>query len=166
MRRSGKTFLLFQKMRELQALGWPRASLLYVSSLRRRLPSLRREPRAAGDILVSTEEHAPAAGGERPALVELDDGHLLLVYAEGSAAMDAGPGSAQRLRIAVVDVDRGGIVSSSPLVPKSPPYDTDTTLRQGRPAAARVGERVFVAWDTESPQGDPLGHEAWLAEIE
>ena len=49
--------------------------------------------------------------------------------------------------------------------PATPPYDVDASLRQRRPVAARAGNRIFVAWESESPLGDPLRAEFWVAEI-
>jgi len=68
-------------------------------------------------------------------------------------------------RVAVIDVTVPGSIVSSELVPLTPPYDGDRTLRQSRPAATRVGDRIFVAWQTEGPLADPLESELWVGEL-
>jgi hypothetical protein len=113
----------------------------------------------------STPAFLPASVGDHPALLELDATHLLLVFTTGPGAFDAGAGTAERLRAAVIDVTVPGSIASTELVQLTSPYDTDASLRQSRPAATLVGDRIFVAWQTESPLGDPLDSELWVGEI-
>jgi len=118
------------------------------------------------DVVWKTASVLPATEGDHPALVELDSTHLLLFFTATDLDVDAGRSEVPRLRTAVVDVTRSGadpIVSSS-FVSRTPPND-DARLRQSRPAATRVGDRIFVAWQTESPLSDPLQSELWLAEV-
>jgi len=126
----------------------------------------------AGASSWTTASFPPSFEGDHPALVELDETHLLLFFSVGEGAFDAGPSGGRRLRVAVIDVDvdvdadAPGAIVSRELAPLTPPYDTNTRLRQRRPAAVRVGERIFLAWETESPLGDPLDSEVYLAEVD
>ena len=119
----------------------------------------------AGDATWSTAPSLPAFEGDHPALAPLDPDHLLVFFTTGGEASDSSRPGGRRLRLAVVDVKARGVVSSNEFVPSTVPYDHDDTLRQRRPAAARIGDRIFVAWETESPLGDPLGAEFWVAEV-
>ena len=118
-----------------------------------------------GDSTWSTRQFLPAFEGDHPALVELDPTHLLVFYTSGGDLSDASVAGGSRLRIAVVDVMAGATLESIVVMPSTPPYDRDESLRQRRPAAARVGDRLFIAWETESPLADPLRAEFWVAEL-
>lgn len=125
----------------------------------------------AGDVLAATEPAPPGPEGDRPAIVELDAEHLLVLYTIGTDPLGGGPANVGRLRIGVVDLTAaadagapGSIVSQPPEIMTSP-YDSDASLEQRRPSAVRVGDRVFIGWETESPLNDPLESEIWLQEI-
>jgi len=118
----------------------------------------------AGTTEWFTDTAPPGPSGDHPALVELDKEHLLLfftvgVYPAGSST------SIGRFRYAVLDMQKPGLVASQPFVPLTSPYDSNATLSQGRPNAARVGNRWFLAWQTASPFGDSLGGEVFIDEI-
>jgi hypothetical protein len=118
-----------------------------------------------GDSTWTTRPFSPALEGDHPALVELDATHLLLFFTSGGEISDASQATGRRLRFAIVDTAAPGTVEASMFLPTTPPYDRDETLRQRRPAAARVNDRLFVAWETESALGDPLLSEFFVAEI-
>ena len=109
----------------------------------------------------STPGFVPAPEGDHPALLQLDETHLLVFFTQGASS----PPNGSRLYTAIVDIARAGLLQPVAFVPKTSPYDRDTGLRQRRPAAARVGDRLFLAWETDSAAGDPLGTEAFLAEV-
>ena len=114
-------------------------------------------------------EHAcvfARSGGDHPALLGLDDRHLLLFFTTGGDVSDSSSASGRRLRIALLDVTTTGTIEASEFVPSTQPYASDTRLRQRRPAATRVGNRIFLAWENESPLGDPLQDQFWVSEIE
>ena len=112
----------------------------------------------AGNVAFSVGPFAPGPYGDPPALVELDGTHLLVVFAEGSGQNTA------KLRGAVLDTAQPGATTAfdiGPLVQG----DAGTPLGILRPAAVRVGTRVFVAWATEAAIADPRGEELWLKEV-
>jgi hypothetical protein len=112
-----------------------------------------------------TDTAPPGPSGDHPALVELDGDHLLLVYSIGTAP-SGGPATVGRLRAAVLARGTPGMVVSAPLGVLTESYSGDTSIDQRRPAAARVGERTFVGWQSESPSGTALGDEVWVQEFE
>jgi hypothetical protein len=124
-----------------------------------------------GDSTWTTQAFLPAAEGDHPALVELDQTHLLVFYTVGgtvrAGVFDAASVDGRRLRAAVVDVMATATetLESTEILPAMEPYDRDFNLRQRRPTAARVGDRIFVAWETESPLADPLRAEFFVAEL-
>ena len=46
------------------------------------------------------------------------------------------------------------------------PYAGDATLAQRRPAATRAGARVYLAWESESPDFDERASELFVARVE
>lgn len=81
------------------------------------------------------------------ALVELDSTHLLLVASTG-VDQEA------TLRFAVLDVKKPGLVEPTALPgTKAPSFDA---------SAAKVGDKVFLAYSTDEPSGT----DAWLREIQ
>jgi cysteine-rich repeat protein len=96
---------------------------------------------------------------ERPALVELDSTHLLAVFAAKSSV--AGKDEL-RLFGTVLDTSLPGPTTATfaiePLAMGVELYD------QTRPATARVGDRIYLAWRSGSAGG--LTHpELWLKEL-
>ena len=65
----------------------------------------------------------------------------------------------------MLDVNAPGSLSSWRLTPLTEPYATDPSLSQSRPDAVRVGERIYVAWESESPSGDARMEQVWLQEL-
>jgi hypothetical protein len=109
-------------------------------------------------VAFSVGPFAPGHYGDPPALLELDGTHMLVVFAEGSGQNTA------KLRGAVLDTAQPGATVAfdiGPLVQG----DAGTPLGILRPAAVRVGTRVFVAWATEAAIADPRAEEMWLKEV-
>jgi cysteine-rich repeat protein len=119
----------------------------------------------AGSLSWSTPPAPPGPSGDRPALVALDAEHLLLLFNVGTDPLATGQPSVGRLRVAVLSVAAPGQVSTSAFTPLLEPYASDDTLAQRRPSAARVGERVYVAWETASTPGDARGRQAFVAQL-
>jgi hypothetical protein len=119
----------------------------------------------AGNTSWWTPLHAPGPEGDRPGLVQLDATHLLLVYTMGTDPLGSGTSNVGRLRYALLDVDAPGLVTPSSWTPLVEPYASDGSLAQRRPSLTRVGARVYLAWETQSPLGDPLRSEVFFAEL-
>jgi hypothetical protein len=117
----------------------------------------------AGDSSWTVDPFLPGAAGDRPVLVELDPQHLLLVFTEGTAAMDGGVADVPRLRGAVLGAP--GPTPSFEIAPRVSPYDADASLGQAQPNALRAGDRIYISWRSSAVVEDPLGEEIWLKEI-
>ena len=96
----------------------------------------------------------PGPSGDRPALVELDESHLLLVFTAG-----AGVPSSFRLRAAVLDTAATGHVDVFDVDPLAP---EGTGLSQDQPSAARVHGEIYLAWRTRGRIGDARHDELWM----
>jgi hypothetical protein len=105
----------------------------------------------------------PAPVAVKPALVELDPTHLLLVYAAGLDRTGSGVADGATLEVAVLQV--GG----QPAVPGLDVPATVTSaagLDQSQPSVVVVQGSVFVAWWTAAAAGDPNGEQVWLKRVE
>lgn len=94
-----------------------------------------------GSASWQTEAALPAPAGDRPALVSLSNGELLLLFDTGNAGADAASPSGG-VRWALLDTAATGAITSAPLV--------DPEKQAGgayRPRALRVGAQVFATWE-------------------
>ena len=114
----------------------------------------------------SSEAFEPGAAFERPALLELDASHLLVVFGVGTYPAGLDGSVVARLRGAILDLDSPGVVQAVPLEPLLEPYASDATFDQLRPALVRVGSRNFLLWEGEGRVADPLSDQVWLSELE
>ena len=114
----------------------------------------------------STPPAPPAPAGDRPALVALDDQHLLVLYTIGTDPLATGNPTVSRLRLALLSIAMPGEVEVLEFVPTLEPYADDATLAQRRPAATRAGARVYLAWESESPDFDERASELFVARVE
>ncbi|HKQ70890.1 MAG TPA: hypothetical protein VJT73_16200 [Polyangiaceae bacterium] len=99
----------------------------------------------------------PGPSGDRPALVELDDEHLLVVFTSGSSVA-----SSFHLRAAVLDTRAPGAAAAidvAPLVPET------TNLAQSQPSAVHVNGALYVAWRTKGGLGDANHDELWMKRV-
>jgi cysteine-rich repeat protein len=121
----------------------------------------------AGGASWSTPPEPTGSIGDRPALVALDDGHLLLLFTVGTDPFGTGTASVGRLRASVLSIDAPGEVTAEPWAPRLEPYASDTTAAQGRPSTARVGGHVYVAWESAVP-GSATGQtsQVFVAQLE
>jgi len=120
----------------------------------------------AGTLVWSTPPELPPPVEARPALVELDASHLLVVFTVGTNPDDSGSASAARLRVAVLSASSPGAVESFELAPRLTAYAMDAMRSLAKPSAARVGDRVYLAWESWTNAVEPTDREAFLAEIE
>jgi hypothetical protein len=116
------------------------------------------EVRAEG-VAWSTPPELPGPTGDRPTLVELDSEHLLVLFTIGT---DQNVG---RLRAALLSFSAPGPVTSAVFARELEPYAADATLTMRRPSAVRAGDDVYVAWEGESENSDPLADEVFLARV-
>jgi hypothetical protein len=106
----------------------------------------------------------PAAG--KPALVELDATHLLLVYPVGIDPADTGvPNAEAKLQAAVLDLAAPGPVSGADIPVNAAVEGAASALSHGYASAVRVGSSVYVAWWTDAAPGDALGEDVWLQAV-
>jgi hypothetical protein len=70
-----------------------------------------------------------------------------------------------RLRAAVLSAASPGPVPSFAFGPITAPYAGDMTLIQDRPSAARVGDQVYVAWESSSPADASAGEQVFVTRI-
>jgi hypothetical protein len=111
----------------------------------------------AGGVSWSTPLAPIGPVDDRPALVELDDAHLLVVFVAG-AAID-GSASGPRVLAAFLDMMAPGPVQ---------PFDlasavSDPALTPTPPSAARVGDRTYVAWQSAGSADAASGDEVVVA---
>ncbi len=134
----------------------------------------------SGGITWSTEPTLPGPTGDRPAVVELDAQHLLVLFsvgadpAETGAAVTVGqlraavlstgsPGKVTSFRLTPARVDDGSDAGAADALDAGGDVDDDASgrplfaplyamLDQRRPSAARVGDVVYVAWQNALPR--------------
>lgn len=116
-------------------------------------------------VAENIKHFVPPAPWERPILVELDSSHLLVVYAVGTDPGSTGTASTAKLRMAIARRGTAGELTPLPLLPLTAPYDTDVDLAQRRPSLARVGDDIFLAYESESPPSDAAGRETFLQRL-
>lgn len=120
----------------------------------------------AGRFSWTTQADQPGPTGDRPALVALDDKHLLLLFTRGTDPLATGSPSVGRLRVALLSTASPGTVTATDWTPLLSPYSSDETLAQRRPSAARAGDIAYVAWQSESPAGSSLSDEVFVARVD
>ena len=116
----------------------------------------------ADGVSWQTEEAPAGPIGDRPALVTLDEEHLLLAY---SAGVDPISGGVSRVYYAVMDASGSADLASAPLAPTTWPFSGDDTLSQSHVTLVRAGDRIFAAWQVQSPPGFTYAIEPVLQEL-
>lgn len=106
----------------------------------------------------------PGPQDDHPAVMALDATHLFLLTTFGTYP-DGSPGTVGRLYWAVLDAGAPGLVTVTPLIPTTAPYNASPELEQRKPSAMRIGSRLFLSWEADSPLGDPNGTEVFLEQI-
>jgi hypothetical protein len=109
----------------------------------------------------------PVQGGpldDRPALVELDATHLLLVFSAGTDPGLTGTCNVPRIRYSVIDVAGASTQASEWLEPLDGLFTFNTQVSHLSPAAERAAEpgSAYVAWRSEARPGDAAGDQIWL----
>jgi hypothetical protein len=116
----------------------------------------------AGTIEWSVGPFLPAPADDHPALAELDSGHLLLVFTEGTDPGSTGVANTPRLRAAILDVAAPGLTASFELTPARA-ATAAPSVALSHPNLVRGSDgRLYIAWRSSSLPGDPAGEELWL----
>jgi cysteine-rich repeat protein len=121
----------------------------------------------AGNDQWSVGPFLGGAANESPALVELSDHELLVVFTEGTDPLATGVANVSRLRAALLDTSAPGEVAPFAIEPRLEPYASDDTLAQHSPAIERLDDEVYVAWHSASETNPPANRaeELWLKPI-
>jgi hypothetical protein len=109
----------------------------------------------------SVPDLAPGATGDRPALAELDESHLLLAFTNGTDPDETGVLNTSRLRYAILDSGGATELESAALPPLRDPYASQPALGQSQPSLVRAGDSIFLAWRSDSIVS-PLHEEVWM----
>jgi len=107
----------------------------------------------------------PGPASDRPALMELDGEHLLVLFSEGTDPENGGVAAVPRLRFSVIDTVGDTELTAEALEPLAPEYVNDELVGQSQPTVVRIGARRFFAWRSNSLVGSPLHEETWLKEV-
>jgi hypothetical protein len=106
----------------------------------------------------------PPDSDDRPTLVELDDGHLLVAF-ERAWEYEPGTGHVEYVEAAVVSESGARRVVSYPVAPLHPSYADAVEVEQRHVAAVRSGDLVYLSWTSSPIDGDPAGEETWIKEL-
>ena len=107
----------------------------------------------------------PAPADERPALAEMSDGTLLLVFTEGTDPGMTGVANTPRLRGAILRPSATGSTPWFDIDALDPDYFGLWEVAQSHANAIAVNGRVYISWRTDRLLGDSMGEELWLKEI-
>jgi cysteine-rich repeat protein len=106
------------------------------------------------DLVWSIGPHLPGAPEDRPALAELDENHLLVLFSVGTDPENTGIGNVFRLRAAVLARSASAPLAELDLPPLDPAYQA-LTVSQSHPSLVRAGDVLFAAYRTASLVADP-----------
>jgi hypothetical protein len=110
----------------------------------------------AGSSLWSVGPYVPADADDRPALLALDDTHLLLAFTVGVDLDDAGITDGDQLHLAILSTDAAGPANDVVLTTGEPALDAGSV---SQPSLARVGDSIYLAYKTAAVPGSMLGEE-------
>lgn len=99
---------------------------------------------------------------DRPALVELDETHLLVVFSAGVLTGTSGLYNTPRLQYSVIDVEVADASTPAALEPLDQVFTAETQTAQLNPSVTRSEQGVYVAWRSEALPGDAAGDQVWL----
>jgi sugar lactone lactonase YvrE len=122
---------------------------------------------SAGEVEWWVGPFLAGAANEAPALVEISDHELLVVFTEGTDPLSTSVAKVPRLRAALLDTTNPGEVEPFAVEPRVEPYASEETIGQHSPAVERVGDEVYLAWRSASESEPPAGRaeELWLKPI-
>jgi hypothetical protein len=121
-------------------------------------------------VKVGADSHrvGPIQGGpidDRPALVELDEGHLLVVFSAGSDPGATGLNNVSRLFYAIVETAEPAVPAFFALDPLDRIFSAESRTAQVSPALERTEHGVYLAWRSEARPGDAAGDQVWLKRL-
>jgi hypothetical protein len=107
----------------------------------------------------------PFYGGpldDRPALIELDATHLLLVFSAGTDPRATGVNNVPRLRYSVIDVESAAMPTFAALDPLDDVFTQEAAQSHLSPAVAPGLDGVYIAWRSEGRPSDAAGDQVWI----
>jgi len=131
-----------------------------------------REGRADGleNIVVRVGEDTfrvgPVMGGpidDRPALVALDQTHLLVAFS--TDPLVSGAGGVPRIRYSVIDIESQAAPSIVPLDPQDAELFNEAQVSQLSPSVEAAPGGAYLAWRSEARPGDASGDQLWLKHL-
>jgi cysteine-rich repeat protein len=120
----------------------------------------------SADLSWSTPPALPPPSDERPALVALDETHLLAIFAVGTDPANSGSSHASALRAAVLNTSSPGPVGTSAFGLTFESSDAAAISSSAKPSATRVGDTVYVAWESSTNVGNPNVSAGLVATVE
>jgi hypothetical protein len=108
----------------------------------------------------------PVMGGpidDRPALVALDQTHLLVAFS--TDPLVSGTYGVPRIRYSIIDIESQATPSIVPLDPEDPVLFRDAQVSQLSPSAEAAPDGAYLAWRSEARPGDASGDQLWLKHL-
>jgi hypothetical protein len=108
----------------------------------------------------------PVMGGpidDRPALVALDQTHLLVAFS--TDPLVSGADGVPRIRYSIIDIESQATPSIVPLDPEDAVMFRDAQVSQLSPSAEAAPDGAYLAWRTEARPGDASGDQLWLKHL-
>jgi hypothetical protein len=119
----------------------------------------------SGDTTWTTPLQPLGPPHDRPALVALDDQHLLVAFTVGTDPTDSGGITTPRVRAAVLMPSSAGAVEPFAVDPSLAPYATDPASTQRGPRAVRIGGQAYLAWESSWSGDGSAGDHFFLAPV-
>jgi cysteine-rich repeat protein len=111
----------------------------------------------------SVGPHLPADGADHPALADLGNGKLLVLYTVGTDPGATGTANVGKLRAAVLDVAQASVTAVS--VTPSTAALADANVSESEPSLVSAGSSWYFAWRSAAQPGDANGDELWLRRV-
>jgi hypothetical protein len=108
----------------------------------------------------------PVMGGpidDRPALVALDQTHLLVAFS--TDPLVSGAGGVPRIRYSIIDIESQAVPSIVPLDPQDAELFNEPQVSQLSPSAEAAPDGAYLAWRSEARPGDASGDQLWLKHL-
>jgi hypothetical protein len=111
----------------------------------------------------------PGPATDKPALVALDDEHVLVAYSIGTDPLGTSIANTPRLEAALVNTVSGTVLLLGAVEPLQPSYAGTSpellAIGQSQPGTVRVGERTYLTWTSGLISGNAAGSQLWLKHL-